>query len=143
MPTDTVLKFYELISFVPGGAPRWIEMEALFHPGAVIVPPMSDTDGVSTAFTFPNFVLHFQPQFDKLRDEGFVEREVFESTSVFGAVAQRVSAYEISSGVTTIPFRGVNMFHLVRPAETWLISSLIWDRRMPDMPHPKTDNQPK
>jgi hypothetical protein len=60
---------------------------------------------------------------------GFQEVETAHRTSVFGNVAQRVSAY-MKSGVlegAAFQMRGVKVFQFIRTADGWRISAVSWD----------------
>jgi hypothetical protein len=126
--TVLVTRFYDSISFTAGGAPNWDVLASLFHESAVIIPPASDTGGKLSALFLPEFVAHFRPVFESMRADGFTEYELFDNTSLFGDVAQRSSGYAITHGGKAVPFRGMNMFQLVRTDGEWSIASLVWDR---------------
>lgn len=123
-----VTRFYDSISFTAGGAPNWESLAELFHESAVIIPPAADTNNKISAMFLPEFVAHLRPVFDSLRQDGFTERELYDTTTVFSDVAQRASGYAITHGGTVVPFRGMNLFQFVRANSSWQITSLVWDR---------------
>jgi hypothetical protein len=127
---SVVRLFYECCSFPPGGHPDWERLRTLFNPHGIIVPPAADTDGTVECLSVSEFVERYTSPFESLRGAGFTETEIFETSTVFGVVAQRVSGYQVSTGSDVIAFRGINCFQLVRPEpdQDWQIVSLAWDR---------------
>ena len=70
---------------------------------------------------------------EKLLNSGslvdFEEREIHETTRIFGDIAQRFSHYRKSGVLDGTPFEihGMKSLQFVRTRDGWRISSLIWD----------------
>ena len=78
-------------------------------------------------------LLEFIAPREKLLNSGslvdFEEREIRETTRIFGDVAQRFSHYRKSGVLDGTPFEthGMKSLQFVRTQDGWRISSLIWD----------------
>lgn len=118
--------FFDAFTNCGGAVPHIDALYDLFMPGALIV---KNVGGVPETYDTAGFI---EPRRSILTDGSLVEfreREVSETTEIFGNVAQRFSRYEkswIAAGQSRTG-SGVKSIQFVRSPGGWKISALAWD----------------
>jgi hypothetical protein len=121
-----VAAFFALFSNAGDATPNLRAIFDLCIPQAVISKCVTSPPEV---FTLESFIGPRQELLTSGALTGFEEVETAHRTSVFGNVAQRVSAY-MKSGVlegAAFQMRGVKVFQFIRTADGWRISAVSWD----------------
>lgn len=128
-PEGVVECLYAAISFQPGQKPNYNLVHSLFHPGAHVSPPASDTGGALKAMSVEEFIEYFDNRIADIIPTGGREEQIRCRTETFHKVAHVFSSYRFMlEGNEESIARGVNSFQLVYENGRWWIVSLIWDR---------------
>ena len=123
---ELTAEFFQLFSSKTDAAVNLQRIHDLFIPQGIIVR----TCGPETeVFTLSEFIA---PREILLNDGGLVdfrEREEWETTEIFGNVAQRFLAYRKTGVLHGERFdtRGMNTIQFVRKDGDWKMSALAWD----------------
>ena len=125
-------RFLRAVSFEEGEQPAYHELTDLFVPSARLIRCSGAQPEISTV---DEFVRSRQAAFDSGALIAFEERELSESTELFGNIAHRLSPYA-KRGMTDeapIDTRGVISTQLIRTPDGWRISSMAWDDERPGL----------
>src|ERR1700734_950980 len=123
---ELTAEFFRLFSPTPGATVSLQRIHDLFIPQGIIVR----TCGPNTeVFSISEFIA---PRELLLNDGSLVdlcEREEWETTEIFGNVAQRFLAYRKTGVLHGERFatRGMNTIQFVRKDGDWKMSALAWD----------------
>jgi hypothetical protein len=123
---ELTAEFFRLFSPTPGATVSLQRIHDLFIPQGIIVR----TCGPNTeVFSISEFIT---PRELLLNDGSLVdlcEREEWETTEIFGNVAQRFLAYRKTGVLHGERFntRGMNTIQFVRKDGDWKMSALAWD----------------
>jgi len=126
------LKFFRAVSFEPGGAPSYGSIPALFIERGLLIKNVGATPEISSVQEF------IEPR-EALVSSGtltrFNEREISESTVIFGNVAHRFSAYAKSGTSSGKPFeaRGMITTQFVNTPSGWKMTAMAWDDERPGL----------
>lgn len=138
---STVDALYRVISFRPGGRPRWDGLRALFLPGGRVIPPKREGDLTVAVLSVEEFIAWGDEVFAAagMREVGFDERDTHRVTEQFGNAAHVFSTYEARhTPEDAEPFgRGVNSIQLVRDGGRWWVVTIFWDEEREDNPVPE------
>jgi hypothetical protein len=122
--------FFRAVSFEAGGRPGYDGIFGLFIERGLLIKGVGDAPEISGV---AEFIAPRQKSVDSGELTSFEEREVRQSTEVFGNIAQRLSTYTkrgVSNGVA-FSGRGVISTQFVRTPDGWRISSMAWDDERP------------
>jgi len=125
-------RVFRALSFEPGQAPAYDDLYAMFIERALLIK----TSGAAPeVMDIRDFVEPRRARVRSGQTARFREVELFETTEVFGNVAQRFSAYEKSGLSNGRPFaaRGVISTQFVRTPAGWRISAMAWDDERPGL----------
>lgn len=122
--------FFQAVSFEEGDMPPYDDIRRLFIPNGLLIrntgaaPEISTVDG----FIAPRLELVRSGQLTR-----FLEVELFETTQVFGQVAQRFSGYAKSGSQNGQAFgaRGMISTQFIATPDGWRMSSMAWDDERP------------
>jgi len=124
-PDSLIARFFEAFDNRNGRIPDRADFDVLFIDNAVILHKTRGKIAVLTVAEFadPRVALLTS---GRLRD--FHEWETSSSTEVFSKFAVRVSQYEKSGELDSMPYggRGTKLFQLVNVDGEWRIASLCW-----------------
>jgi len=135
---DAILgALYGVISGDKGVERDWDRMEALFHPGARLIPTGRRDTGPARArvMTVADYVAASGPV---LEGQGFHEVEIARQVQQFGHIVHVWSTYEARRSLSDPqPFmRGINSIQLLDDGERFWILSIAWSQETPDSPIP-------
>jgi hypothetical protein len=121
-----VQRFFECVSFEPGGAPTYAAIAELFIDDGLLIKNSGTTPEICSVRTF---IEPRQAAVDAGDLTRFRETELGSETVSFGDVAHRFSGYEKSGTLRGVPFegRGLISTQFVRTASGWRMSSMAWD----------------
>ncbi|WP_242205434.1 hypothetical protein [Aestuariivivens insulae] len=134
----TIKSLYAAISGEKGEARHWKQFNYLFNPNAKLIPTGKDE--------FGEYKVHYMsPQDykknskDWLEEHGFIEKEIYRKTEVFGPIAHVFSTYEsYHSATDEEPFmRGINSIQLFYDGKRWWITNISWSQESRLNPIPK------
>ncbi len=125
-------RFLQAVSFEPGGKPSYESIAALFIERGLLIKNVGAIPEISSVREF------IEPREAQVRSGAltrFRERELSESTVIFGNVAHRFSAYTKSgtSGGTSFETRGMITTQFVHTPDGWRMSSMAWDDERPGL----------
>ena len=135
---DDVIKiFYESLSFPEGKGPDWVRFRSLFA-SATTPSVRMPADGISI-MDRESSIAFFDGRIKKGTLKSFAEKEIGQTTEVYGNLAQVFSSYEkrVNLAEAGKPTRGINSLQLFFKDKRWWISSLAWQDEIPDKPIPK------
>ncbi len=127
---------YACISGVAGAKRDWERFEALFLPGARLVPtrPRPEGGAIAEVLDVGGYVASRSPFFAQ---NDFFEGETARRIFRFGHVAHVLSAYEARRRPGgELLWRGINSLQLFHDGRRWWITSISWDNERPDNPMP-------
>jgi hypothetical protein len=128
----TVTDLYQSICFSKGERPKLEKLKELFIQGGMLINNNADPPLV---FTVDQFISAVEGQISKGASTEFQEKEVDQTTEVFGRIAQRFSKYESRLNISDpTPFSvGVNSIQLIKTGGKWLVTSLAWNDETPEL----------
>ena len=116
---------YKAISFKKGEKLNFDAIKDYFIPQAQLLNFRSDSLEI---LTIDQFVKLYKTVVESNGISSFYEEEMKGSTDQFGRVAQRISSYKTYiNSIDSITEKGVNSFQLIKTAQGWKVSSIIWD----------------
>jgi hypothetical protein len=124
--------FFSSVSFNEGERPDYDAVRALFIKRGLLIKNIA---GATEVLSVDEFISPRQAMVDEGVLTSFLEKQVSATTSVFGAVAHRMSVYT-KSGVQhgeEFAARGVILTQFVDTDGTWRISSMTWDDERPGL----------
>jgi hypothetical protein len=128
---------YDVISGPKGHARDWDRMRSLFITGARLIPCQpKGNDGTAAIrmLSVDDYINRFGP---KLKELGFIEREIARRIDRFGHMAHVFSTYETRlDGAKEIAGRGINGIHLFWDEKSWWVVTIMWDAESPAQPIP-------
>lgn len=134
---DAIIKAtYDVISG-PAGNRNWDRFNSLFLPEAKMGASVKRQNGeiVFRSFTPAEYQRNNAPYFAQ---NGFYEEELGREVSQFGNMAHVRSAYQFRFAPGgKVEERGVNYFTLVKSADRWWISELVWQEESSDTQIPQ------
>jgi hypothetical protein len=140
---DLLLRaLYGGVSHNASTEPDWERLQALFVPGARLMPPQRPGDPNWRSLSFDEFREASRQGIAARRQQGkpagFFEREIGRETVAYGDFTVVLSAYEARFRADDPkPFlRGVNSIQAVRAGDRWAILSIVWDTEGPESPIP-------
>jgi len=118
--------FFRAVSFEAGQAPSYPALHALFIEAGLLIKNSGENPEICN---LRQFIDPRQAAFDAAELMRFCEVELFETTDIFGNVAQRFSAYAKSGVLNGAAFvaRGMISTQFVHTAAGWKISAMSWD----------------
>ena len=123
-----ISKFFDAVSFEPGGRPSYASIPALFIERGLLIKNVNSIPEISS-------VQEFIGPREALVSSGmlmrFDEFERSESTVIFGNVG--------TSGGTPFEARGVITTQFVNTLGGWKMSSMAWDDERPGLSIPEFD----
>jgi len=137
-----LLALYAGVSHGENKEPDWERLQALFVPGARLMPPQRPGDPNWRSLSFEEFREASRQGIAARREQGkptgFFEREIGRESVAYGDFTVVLSAYEARFRADDPkPFlRGVNSIQAVQAADRWAILSIVWDTEGPDRPIP-------
>lgn len=128
-------KFFRAVSFEAGETPPYEDIHSLFIEPGLLIKNTTSTPEISSV---RQFIEPRQAMVSRGELTRFGERELSETTQVFGNVAHRYSAYAKSGTINGVPFeaRGVISTQFVRTPAGWKISAMAWDDERPGLSLP-------
>lgn len=129
-PEDSVIKkavadAYACISFKQGEQLNFEHIKDYFIPRAQLINFRSDSMDI---LSIGQFVEMYKELITSNAVSSFYEEEIKGTTEQFGRVAQRISSYKTYiNTMDSVAERGVNSFQLVKTAQGWKVSAIIWD----------------
>ncbi|NHK29137.1 histidine phosphatase family protein [Parvularcula flava] len=130
-----IVQTYAVISGPAGEKRDWACFRSLFADGAQMMA-LHLPDQSPRVLMPQEYIERSGPW---LEENGFFEKEVGRTVHQYGGIAQVFSSYEaVRSADDAEPFmRGINSFQLVRDANGWKITSLVWQQEHDGLPVPK------
>jgi hypothetical protein len=119
-------RFFECVSFEPGGAPTYAAIGELFIDTGLLIKNSGTTPEICNLRTF---IEPRQAAVDAGHLTRFRETELGSETVFFGDVAHRFSGYEKSGTLRGVPFegRGLVSTQFVRTSSGWRMTAMAWD----------------
>ena len=144
-PNRTVVKveidrltaeFFRAVSFKAGETPPYESIYALFIESGLLIKNTASTPEIST---LQQFIESRQAMVRSGELACFREVELFETTEIFGNVAQRFSAYAKTGTLKGVPFeaRGMISTQFILTPSGWKMSAMAWDDERPDLSIPE------
>ena len=135
---DAILgALYGVISGDKGVKRDWARMEALFHPGARLIPTGRRDTGPARArvMTTADYIAASGPV---LEGQGFHEVEIARKVETFGHIVHVWSTYEARRSLTDAEpmMRGINSIQLLDDGQRFWILSVAWSQETPETPIP-------
>ncbi|MGC4104331.1 hypothetical protein [Ferruginibacter sp.] len=125
---------YTCISFKQGEQPKFDAVKNYFVPQAQFFNFRNDT---LEYFTIDQFAAAYKEFITSNKIGSFYEEEISGTTEQFGRIAQRISTYKTYvNTMDSVAERGVNSFQLVKTAQGWKVTSIIWDVESAKLPIP-------
>lgn len=119
-------EFFRAVSFELGEVPPYEIIRGLFIDAGLLVKNTGTEPEISgiAQFIEPRLALVRAGELTRFR-----EAELFESTQIFGNVAQRFSAYEKSGTMKGVPFeaRGMICTQFIATPSGWRMTAMAWD----------------
>lgn len=126
-----VVDFFRAVTFAPGEIPSYEAIRSVFIERGLLIKNSGPAPEISTVTEFiePRRALVASGDLSR-----FLEREISNTTEVFGNVAHRFSIYEKSGVLKGRPFesRGKISTQFVRTPAGWRMSAMAWDDERPD-----------
>lgn len=121
----TTKKFFEAFTNVRGQKPKVADIKKLFIPMGILI---NSTNGTPEIYSLDSFIA---PREKMLTDEiltEFSEREVSDTTNIFGNIAQRFSLYEKSGNLNGEYFetKGMKTMQFIKANKNWKFTSVAW-----------------
>ena len=128
--------FFRAVSFEAGQAPSYPALHALFIEAGLLIKNSGENPEICN---LRQFIEPRQAAFDAAQLTRFCEVELFETSEIFGNVAQRFSAYAKSGVLNGAAFvaRGMISTQFVRTAAGWKMSAMAWDDERAGLPVPE------
>jgi hypothetical protein len=116
---------YKVISFKKGEKVNYDSIKSCFVPGAMLRNFRNDS---LETLTIDQFTELYKGMIASGSVTSFYEEEITGTTEQFGRIAQRISSYKTYiNTLDSVSERGVNSFQLIKTAQGWKVSSIIWD----------------
>ncbi|WNJ18895.1 hypothetical protein [Pontibacter sp. G13] len=131
---ELTTSLYKGMKFVEGIMPDFNLLRSVFVRNALII---NGTPGKHYVFDLASFLESVEDRMLGNPDfHSFEEREVYETTQIFGNIAQRVSTFEARwwGGEDEPFFMGVNMIQFVKIDEDWRVANVVWNKATPEIP---------
>ena len=131
-------EFFRAVSFEPGAEPPFDNIHDLFLPMGLLVKNTGATPEISS---IAEFIAPRRAAVASGELTQFLERELWETTRIFGNVAHRFSAYAKSGVSKGAPFQArgmISMQYVCTPAG-WRISAMAWDDERPGVTLPQRE----
>ena len=124
---DAAHELYSRLTFNDGKFAHSSKLKEFCVEGTRFI---ANFDSLTSIMTVDQFISNVHKRINEQGVTGVEEKEIFSKTDMFGAVAQRLSTYEvrIQSKDKSTTRRGVNLIQFVKVNGTWKVSSIIWDR---------------
>lgn len=125
---ETVEQLYRSICFTEGGRPQPEKLLELFIDDGILI---NNNGELPQVYTVDSFVREFQENVQSGVLKSVDEKEVSQSTDVFGRIAHRWSAYEFrfdkeEKDPVTV---GINTIQFILIGNTWYITAMSWNDR--------------
>lgn len=137
-PAAIVEALYQVISGNAGQQRNWAFFRSLFTANAKMIPTSNKKDSTpqNLFITVEDYINIAGPQLEK---RGFWEKEIGNTTEIFGNIAHVWSTYESRNKQTdATPFmRGINSIQLWHDGKRWWIMNIMWLAEGKDMQLPK------
>jgi hypothetical protein len=120
-------QFYKSLSFTDSAWKKAEEAKVFFFDGGKIVANFGKEPQV---WTLKQYISNVRENISKQSVLAVEEKEIFQSTDVFGKVAQRLSTYEVrfKTKDREMVRNGINLIQLLKVNGQWKVYSLVWDR---------------
>jgi len=116
---------YKFISFEKGGQVHFEDVKKYFMRQAQLSNFRNDTLKV---MSITEFMDAYKEMLRSNTIQSFYEEEIAGTTEQFGRIAHRISTYATYINTRdSVAERGVNSFQLIKTAEGWKVSSILWD----------------
>jgi hypothetical protein len=116
---------YKVISFKKGERVNYDSIRNCFMPQAQLFNFSKDSLEI---MTIDQFIDVYKNLISSNGITSFYEEEIKGTTDQFGRIAQRISTYKTYiNTMDSAAERGVNSFQLIKTANGWKVSSIIWD----------------
>jgi hypothetical protein len=128
-------EFFRAVSFETGEMPAYENLHSLFIASGLLI---KNTTSAPEIFGVRQFIAPRQAMVLAGELTRFREAELFETTEIFGNVAQRFSAYAKSGTLKGVAFeaRGMVSTQFVMTSEGWKMSAMAWDDERPGLAIP-------
>ncbi len=135
---DAIIRaVYEAVSFTDGKGPDGTRLASLLTPEAKLIKVMP---GVLSQASVPDYEARVRAWIADSGCQGFVERELFRRTEVYGGIAHVLSSYEgrtITGGDSgAVIERGINSIQMRHDGVRWWILSILWTEEDDTRPIP-------
>ncbi len=129
-------EFFRAVSFEAGETPAYENIHALFVEPGLLIKNTASTPEISGV---RQFIEPRQAMVSRGELTRFCERELAETTEVFGNVAHRYSAYAKSGTSNGVPFEAQGMIstQFVKTPAGWKMSAMAWDDERPGLSLPE------
>lgn len=129
-------EFFRAVSFEAGETPAYDNLHSLFIEPGLLIKNTTSTPEISSV---RQFIEPRQAMVSRGELTRFGERELSETTQVFGNVAHRYSAYAKSGTMNGVSFeaRGVISTQFVKTPAGWKMSAMAWDDERPGLSLPE------
>jgi hypothetical protein len=136
---STIKKFYQTLSFDKPDANHYDELTLFLIPQGLLISNVGKEPRFATT---SEYISVSKATFRQQQITTWEEQEVCSRTEIFGKVAQRFSTYNIriiANGKENLR-SGINAIQLIKQNDTWLITSVAWDKEAPDQKIPSKYN---
>jgi len=125
-------EFFRAVSFETGETPPYQNIRGLFIDSGLLIKNTGSVPEISSVSQFiaPRELLVKSGELSRFR-----EAELSATTTIFGNVAHRFSAYEKSGTLKGVPFEGRGMIssQFVLTPTGWKMSAMAWDDERPGL----------
>jgi len=116
---------YKFISFEKGGQVHFEDVKKYFMREAQLSNFRNDTLEVMNITQYMDV---YKEMLKSNSIQSFYEEEIAGTTEQFGRIAHRISTYATYINTKdSVAERGVNSFQLIKTAEGWKVSGILWD----------------
>ncbi len=134
---DAIIRaVYDAVSFTDANGPDGARLASLLTPVAKLTKVMPE---LLSEATVPEYVARVKAWVESSGCHGFIERELFRRTEVYGGIAHVFSSYEgrvLTGDEDSVIERGINSIQLRHDGTRWWILGILWTEEDENRPIP-------
>jgi RimJ/RimL family protein N-acetyltransferase len=130
---DLITKqFFEVFTNVGGQKPKVENIKKLFIPAGIIINNTNETPEI---YSLDSFISPREKMLTNGTLTEFSEREVSDTTNIFGNISQRFSLYEKSGNLNGEHFetKGMKTMQFIKANKSWKLTSVAWSDENKDL----------
>ena len=120
---STIHELYRSICFEQGQTPHPEKLHELFIGNGLLINNQGEQPVVMSV---EQFIAGYREALAGGAIQSLEEKEIHETTEVFGKVAHRFSTYRLFINGAPVS-KGVNTIQLIKQDGKWLVSSMAWN----------------